>query len=89
MREPIGTEERLMVCLRFLASGDGYHSLSYAFRMAVCTISKIIPEVCIAIFDSLSGNLRIPNTPEEWRKTAEGFEERWNFPHVLGILKIN
>ena len=31
--------------LRYLASGDNYHSLMYAFRVAYYTVSNFIPEV--------------------------------------------
>lgn len=34
-------------------SGDSYHSLMYLFRIPVCTISKIVPEVCKALYDTL------------------------------------
>lgn len=34
-------------------SGDSYHSLMYLFRIPVCTISRIIPEVCSAIYNVL------------------------------------
>ena len=39
---------KLAITLRFLASGDSYHSLSYAFRVPHNTISKFVKEVCVA-----------------------------------------
>ena len=39
MRDSISPKERLILTLRFLASGKSYHSLMYLFRIPVCTIS--------------------------------------------------
>ena len=54
MREAISvSEKRLSLTLRFLATGDSYHSLEYLYRIPVPTLSKIIPETCQAIYDCL------------------------------------
>lgn len=50
MRQSISASERLAVTLRFLATGDSYKSLSVLFRIAACTITHIVPEVCDAIY---------------------------------------
>ncbi|XP_046145817.1 uncharacterized protein LOC114881288 isoform X2 [Osmia bicornis bicornis] len=43
--------------------GESYHSLMYLFRIPVCTISKIIPEVCKALYDTLHEEyLKVPST---------------------------
>ncbi|KAG8230201.1 hypothetical protein J437_LFUL009881 [Ladona fulva] len=51
MRKSILPEERLALTLRFLATGDSYHSLMYLFRIPKQTISKIVPECCQAIYE--------------------------------------
>lgn len=53
MRESISPGERLALTLRFLATGDSFMSLQYLFRIPQSTISKIIPEVCDAIYKVL------------------------------------
>lgn len=30
--------------------------------------------------------MQTPNTIEEWLSVADAFEQRWNFPHVIGAL---
>ena len=50
MRESITPAERLSLTLRYLATGDSYHSLSYLYRVPVSTLSQIIPETCDAIY---------------------------------------
>ena len=32
------------------------------------------------------GFLTPPKTKEDWGKTAEGFEKKWNFPHCVGSI---
>ena len=85
-REPISSEERLMVALRFLASGDSYPSLSHAFRIVVNTISQIVCEVCEAIHDELASEfIKLPKSNAEWKKISDEFESRWNCPHAWGF----
>ena len=85
-REAISPEERLVVTLRFLASGDSQQSLSYSFRIGRITVSRIVSETSQAIFQSLHEYLRGPTSADEWKNIATGFEEQWNFPHVIGAL---
>lgn len=53
MRNAISPGERLAVTLRFLATGDSFMSLQYLFRIPQSTISRIIPDVCDAIYKVL------------------------------------
>ncbi|XP_030750675.1 putative nuclease HARBI1 [Sitophilus oryzae] len=87
MRNSIPAAERLAITLRFLATGDSYHSLMYLFRIPVCTISRIIPEVCSAIYNVLKEEyLQVPSSEQEWLQIARQFEEKWNFPQCIGAL---
>ena len=42
-RYSIGVRERLAITLRFLATGDSYHSMTYLFKVSTQSISLIIP----------------------------------------------
>jgi len=30
--------------------------------------------------------MKTPSKPEEWKDVARGFQEKWNFPHVLDVV---
>ena len=57
MRKAICPKQRLALTLRFLATGESFHSLEYQFRISREAISYIIDEVCKAIVDSACWNL--------------------------------
>ncbi|XP_052769017.1 uncharacterized protein LOC128209156 isoform X1 [Mya arenaria] len=45
------------------------------------------PEVCQAIYDVYEDEMwATPQTEDEWRPVAEGFGDRWNFPHCCGAI---
>lgn len=52
-RNSISARDRLTITLRYLATGETYKSLEYSFRVGQSTISKIVPEVCAAIYKNL------------------------------------
>ena len=86
-RKSVSAEERLVVTLRFLATGDSQQSLSFSFRLGKSTVSRIISETCDAIYQSLKDDyLRCPASTSEWLAIADDFKEIWNFPHVIGAL---
>lgn len=55
MRKAISTETRLLITLRFLATGDSYRSLMFFFRVPHNTISYIVPNTCKALYETLCG----------------------------------
>ena len=86
-REAISSEERLVVTLRFLATGDAKQSISYSFRIGKTTLSHIISETCDAIYQCPKDTyLSPPTSKDDWLKIAAQFEEKWNMPHVLRAL---
>lgn len=86
-RQPLPAGLKLACTLRYLASGDSYHSLSFNFRVSVPAISKFIPLVCQAIIDILADEvIDTPVTEAAWREVEELFRRRWNLPHALGAL---
>ena len=86
-RAPISVGEKLVLTIRYLATGESYTSLSCQFRVGRSTISKFLPEICRAIQDEFTREcLRCPTTPDEWKELEREFRIRWNVPHTLGAL---
>ncbi|CAH1988836.1 unnamed protein product [Acanthoscelides obtectus] len=46
-RERISAEQRLVITLRFLATGESYRSLALHFRLGVATVSNIVNHTCM------------------------------------------
>lgn len=59
MRMAIPARVKLEVTLRFLASGDSFHSLAYLFRVPISSISKFLPDVLVAIKDTLLSHIKV------------------------------
>lgn len=53
LREAISPGARLEATLRFLTTGLNYRQLQYHTRISPQSLSRIIPETCRAIFESL------------------------------------
>lgn len=77
---------RLEICLRYLASGDSMHSISFAFRVGLNTVSKIVSETCQAIWNCLKNKVFSENKEIVWMQKAKEFEEQWNFPNCIGAI---
>ena len=86
-RKVIDPAERLMLTLRYLATGEDQQTQSFYFRIGRSTVSNIIHTTLQAIWIALNkAYLSAPSKTEEWIKIAKGFEEEWNFPHCLGAI---
>ena len=86
-RTPLAPGLKLAVTLRFLATGNSYHSLAYTFRVAHNTISLFVPEVCEAIVNTYRDEqFTTPSTPDEWRAIERTFSNRWNYHHCCGAI---
>ena len=87
MRPALPVGLKLAVTLRYIATGNSYHSLQYAFRVSVPAISKFVPEVLQALIQAYQDEfLKCPRTPEEWKVVADGFAHRWNYHNCIGAL---
>ena len=86
-RRPLSPGLKLAVTLRHFATGDSYHSLSYAFRVPHNSISKFVREVSEAIIAEYEAEVvTVPTTQQGWRQIAEKSGTRWNFHHTIGAI---
>ena len=73
----ISAAERLTVTLRFLATGEKFHSLSFQFGIFYRAIPYIVKKVCNAILKYLVPfYLKVSSTEEEWLSIAKKVENR-------------
>ena len=86
-RDSLSPEKRLVITLRYHATGDSQQSESFNFlagRTIVCNVVRATSE---ALWIALSETyLKAPETKEQWQKIAREFEAAWNFPNCLGAL---
>lgn len=76
-----------MLTLRFLATGESFHSLQGQFRIGLSTIHLIVYKVLKTIWNNLQeSTLKAPTCPEDWNVIIKGFEEKWQFPHCWGAI---
>ena len=86
-RTPLSAGIKLAITMRYLATGDSYHSLVYGFRVAHNSISKVIIQVCeVIIAEYAEEMVPCPTTAEQWKEISNVFSNRWNFQHCLGAL---
>ncbi|KAF9411120.1 hypothetical protein HW555_009982 [Spodoptera exigua] len=59
MADSISAKQRLVVTLRFLATGNSYQDLKYSSLISQPMLSIIIPETCSAIYTCLEHYIKI------------------------------
>ncbi|XP_069588139.1 uncharacterized protein [Ranitomeya imitator] len=86
LRKSISPEERLLVTLRFLATGETLRSLHFQFRIGVSTLSGIIADTCRALWDNLREEFLPIPTQEIWHANAQKFHKVCDFPNCIGAV---
>ena len=62
---------KLAIILRYLASGDTFHGLSFAFRVAHNTISLFVSELLEAIVDEYGDEVvAVPDNADAWQELS-------------------
>jgi len=85
-REPLSVEQ-LVICLRLLATGNGFQSIAFSFRVGVSTVHNVVKRVCDSIWDEyLQPELMSEPTADMLRKSAYAFKCKWNFPNCCAAV---
>ncbi|XP_069624017.1 uncharacterized protein [Ranitomeya imitator] len=85
-RESISAEQRLVVTVRYLATGETFASLHYQFRLGKSTICQLVRETCDAIWNNLQPLVLPTPTSEMWLAISQQFEDVANFPNCIGTV---
>uniref|UniRef100_A0A182S077 DDE Tnp4 domain-containing protein n=1 Tax=Anopheles funestus TaxID=62324 RepID=A0A182S077_ANOFN len=86
IRDAITPCERLLITLRYLATGETYASLQFLFKVSQSSIRSIIPEVCDCLIAALQEYIKLPSNKQQWLEISDMFKQRWNFPHAVGAI---
>ncbi|XP_050300092.1 putative nuclease HARBI1 [Anthonomus grandis grandis] len=82
-RESITPEEKLIITLRYFATGLSFKQLSFHFMRGDSTIGRIVEEVSDSIWECLREEyMPVPNE-EIWIATAKRFNDLWNLPNCV------
>ncbi|XP_028901043.2 uncharacterized protein LOC105219644 [Zeugodacus cucurbitae] len=85
-RKAIDPETRLAVTLLFLAQGCNFHVISWAYKIAISTVRKIIYETCDAIWNELHVVYISPPNLSELKGIANSFYVKTGLPNCLGAI---
>ena len=87
-RKAIGPSERLTVTLKYIFAGTSQIDLSGMFRISKTTISRIINETCLVLWNVLFAKkfLAHPENGNQWEAVALEFERKRNFHHCIGAM---
>ncbi|XP_057308066.1 uncharacterized protein LOC130645955 [Hydractinia symbiolongicarpus] len=85
--QTISAAQRLVLTIRFLATGETYKSLSFQFRVSERALSYIVDEVTKTITEYIGKEyMKIPSSLDDWNKISEKFASRWNLPNCIGAI---
>nr|XP_049697636.1 uncharacterized protein LOC126054840 isoform X2 [Helicoverpa armigera] len=71
---------------RYLSTGSSFTRLAENFRIGVASVSRIVAEVCNALWLVLQPLVIPKPTKDDWKRIAKDFQELWQFKNCLGAL---
>ncbi|XP_055906873.1 uncharacterized protein LOC129942096 [Eupeodes corollae] len=85
-RIAIAPEQRLVLTLRFLATGHSFRDLAFAFRMGRSTVSAIVSETSVIIWKELVNEYMPAPTTDHLKTVINDYYTRWKFPNCFGSI---
>ncbi|XP_039284058.1 protein ALP1-like [Nilaparvata lugens] len=82
----ISASEKLALTLRYLATGESYRSLAFAYRIHYSWISKAISKCLESIVKKFLHVVMPEPTEEQFKKISADFERLWNYPMCCGAI---
>nr|CAI5864140.1 unnamed protein product [Callosobruchus analis] len=70
----------------FLATGLAFRQLAFTFKISKSAVTRIVIEVCLAIWKILKEKRMKFPTEEDFKSIAKGFEDKGKFPHCIGCI---
>ncbi len=87
-RDAISPKERLVITLRFLATGDSFSSLMYTFKVSKSSVSHIVHDVCRALNGTLNQCVHVSKSYEFsffWRRPIRRMWFHWARDQFGGV----
>ncbi|XP_052253279.1 putative nuclease HARBI1 [Dreissena polymorpha] len=78
--------QRIMLTLRFLASGAFLQIIGDTFGVDIATVSRVVTDVTNSLFALKDMVIRFPVTDADRRRVMTGFFEMRGFPGVIGCV---
>ncbi|GBP64375.1 hypothetical protein EVAR_43152_1 [Eumeta japonica] len=86
IRYCISPKEKLIVTLRYLASGSLLAELQYGYKIGKSTLSAIIQQVCQVLWRNLRAMVMNPPTTDMWIQISKEFANKAYFTNCIGAL---
>ena len=69
-----------------MSTGLSYAGLFFCFRISEASISQIVDQTCLAIWEELFP-IHMPNpTLDMMEQVSKDFQSLWNLPHCVGVI---
>jgi len=69
-----------------LATGMAFRQLALSLRISKSAVAQIVIDVCKAIWYTLKNKHMPTPTVEKFKKIANEFFEKWDFPNCVGSI---
>ncbi|XP_055627766.1 uncharacterized protein LOC129778273 [Toxorhynchites rutilus septentrionalis] len=82
----ISPQEKLLITLRYLATGCTFKALTHIFMRGDTTIGLVVKECTKAIWNVLQPLYMPVPTEAIWESTAQRYYELWDLPNCIGSI---